>query len=198
MRFIAKILLLSVSVAATFAYAQPLPTFQHIIVIVQENRTPDNLFGSNTTFEPGVDLEQPASGQWCLGACFDPLHNHAAWENDYGLTPNWCNPSFDNKTHCGTATCNGKTITQMPLPGCPQESYVSNVYDGNVVAPYFEIAENYGFANYFFQTNQGPSFPAHQFLFSGTSAPTQSDGSLYQYFAAEIPTIGADTGCAGA
>jgi hypothetical protein len=29
----------------------------------------------------------------------------------------------------------------------------------------------YGFANYMFQTNQGPSFPAHQFLFGGTSAP---------------------------
>jgi phospholipase C len=56
MRFIAKILLLSAFTAATFAYAQTLPTFQHIIVIVQENRTPDNLFGSNTTFEPGVDL----------------------------------------------------------------------------------------------------------------------------------------------
>ncbi|HXM20670.1 MAG TPA: hypothetical protein VN948_05340 [Terriglobales bacterium] len=63
MRFITGTLLLLVSVA-TLGYAQTLPTFQHIIVIVQENRTPDNLFGSNITFEPGVDLQQPASGQW--------------------------------------------------------------------------------------------------------------------------------------
>ena len=26
-----------------------------------------------------------------------------------------------------------------------------------------------------FQTNQGPSFPAHQFLFGGTSAPSAAD-----------------------
>ncbi|HXM22240.1 MAG TPA: alkaline phosphatase family protein [Terriglobales bacterium] len=36
---------------------------------------------------------------------------------------------------------------------------------------YFDIATNYGFANYMFQTNEGPSFPAHQFILSGTSAP---------------------------
>ena len=28
------------------AQAQTLPTFRHIVVILQENRTPDNLFGS--------------------------------------------------------------------------------------------------------------------------------------------------------
>src|ERR1700730_17041972 len=33
------------------------------------------------------------------------------------------------------------------------------------------MAEQYTFANRMFQTNQGPSFPAHQFIISGTSAP---------------------------
>src|SRR5580693_10345260 len=46
-----------------------------------ENRTPDNLFGSSPTFETGVDLQTPASGQWCLGVCFAPNHSHQAWEN---------------------------------------------------------------------------------------------------------------------
>jgi phospholipase C len=31
------------SMASTAAYAQTLPTFNHIVIIVQENRTPDNL-----------------------------------------------------------------------------------------------------------------------------------------------------------
>jgi hypothetical protein len=56
------------------------------------------------------------------------------------------------------------------------------------VVPYFEIATQYGYANYMFQTNQGPSFPAHQFLLSGTSAPIYDDNdtNLYwQWFAAE-------------
>jgi phospholipase C len=40
------------------------------------------------------------------------------------------------------------------------------------VQPYFTLAEQYTFGDRMFQTNQGPSFPAHQFILSGTSAPT--------------------------
>ncbi|HXM20669.1 MAG TPA: alkaline phosphatase family protein [Terriglobales bacterium] len=80
------------------------------------------------------------------------------------------------------------------MPVCPQQTYVSATYDGNVVFPYFDIATKYGFANYFFQTNQGPSMPAHQFLFSGTSAPSGVVGQGYwNYFEAENPHGGA--GC---
>ncbi len=60
---------------------QVLHTFQHIIVVFRENRTPDNLFGSSPTFETGVGFQTPASGHWCLGACFDSNHSHQAWEN---------------------------------------------------------------------------------------------------------------------
>jgi len=42
------------------------------------------------------------------------------------------------------------------------------------VAPYFALAEQYTFGDRMFQTNQGPSFPAHQFIYGGTSAPTSS------------------------
>ena len=46
-----------------------------------------------------------------------------------------------------------------------------------------------------FQTNQGPSFPAHQFIISGTSAPTENSN----LFAAENPggvtNAGNNTGC---
>jgi phospholipase C len=67
-----------------------------------------------------------------------------------------------------------------------------------IVEPYFQIATNYGYANWMFQTNQGPSFPAHQFLFTGTSAPTFPNNSTacynafgaaspcYQWFATEL------------
>src|SRR5208283_4700478 len=37
--------------------------------------------------------------------------------------------------------------------------------------PYFEIAKQYGWANRNYQTNQGPSYAAHQFFLGGTSAP---------------------------
>ena len=50
----------------------------------------------------------------------------------------------------------------------PQFKYV-NPAD---VQPYFALAEQYTFGDRMFQTNQGPSFPAHQFIIAGTSAPT--------------------------
>jgi phospholipase C len=74
MKLAAKSLALLFTLAATLAHTQTLPHFQHIIILFQENRTPDNLFGGNPTFEPGVDLQQSALAQpWCLGACFDPI-----------------------------------------------------------------------------------------------------------------------------
>jgi phospholipase C len=199
MRFIIRILLIA-SLAATFTYALTLPHFQHIIVIVQENRTPDNLFGSNPTFLSGVDIQTPPGGQWCLGACFDPSHTNAAWQND--LQPNWCNPRYVSTAGCGSPPgnppvtfCNGQPVGpgpgQLHMPTCPQKTYVSGTWDNSVVSPYFDIATKYGFANYFFQTNQGPSMPAHQFLFSGTSAPSGVlNQGRWNYFEAENPTPG--------
>jgi phospholipase C len=195
MRFISKILV-SASLAATFAYAQTLPKFQHIIVVVQENRTPDNLFGSNPTFETGVDLQTPSAGPWCLGACFDPGHRHSDWESQYQQPKQACPGTMGKGLCTAQATCNGQTGQQMPVPSCPQQTYVSGTYDNSVVAPYFDIAEKYGFANYMFQTNEGPSMPAHQFLFSGTSAPNGVVNQQYfNYFLAENPGNVSNTGC---
>jgi phospholipase C len=48
------------------AQSQPLPTFEHVIIVIQENRTPDNLFGAAKlnppqgnlpTLGPGADLQ---------------------------------------------------------------------------------------------------------------------------------------------
>jgi phospholipase C len=63
-------------------------------------------------------------------------------------------------------------------------------------APYFQLAEQYTFADRMFQTNQGPSFPAHQFVLAGTSAPTATS----TMFASEGPVGGSNrpglhTGC---
>ncbi len=197
MRLVGSLLVLSICLAICPVYAESLPTFRHVIIVVQENRTPDNLFGSRPTFEPGVDLQQPTGGQWCLGACFDPDHSNAAWHNDH--LADWCKPRFVKEKGCRREEkCNGLTERQMHLPSCPPKTYVSATYDHAVISPYFDIARKYGFANYMFQSNEGPSFPAHQFLFSGTSAPSGTIGAYdYQYFAAENPSFTTDTGCTG-
>ncbi len=184
MKFAAKSLLFPIVLAATFAFAQTLPHFQHIIIVVQENRTPDNLFGGNPStrpcgtenpFETGVDIESGGyvKGQnqiRCLiqlplsawdatlnnGTLVDPDHGYQGWGPDYD------GGSVDGFCHKYGTTC-------------PEYSYVPK----SDVQPYFDIATNYGFANYMFQSNQGPSFPAHQFLFSGTSAPVAPGDSIH-------------------
>jgi hypothetical protein len=90
MRFMVKILLLSVSFAASLAYAQTnnIPQVQHVIVVIQENRTPDNLFGSDAFAQtrqlPGADLVQLGKcgnveiqlQSLNLGNACDPNHAH--------------------------------------------------------------------------------------------------------------------------
>ncbi len=245
MKSAVKAAALFVLLGTTLAHAQPQPgQFQHVIIVVQENRTPDNLFGGVPganglpPFEPGVDLAiAPPSdknnnlgGQpWCLGSCFDPGHESRAWhsQHDSGLPGRSQNPGGCGKTppkgtlvtYCnllGTEVitpqpvCNSNGDNDWPacfapyqnqiaLPAWPEESYVGYYYDqtwnnGNgtyqhVLDPYVSIATQYGFANYFYQTNQGPSQPAHDFLFGGTSAPAgDSSQPYYNWFVADNPT----------
>jgi phospholipase C len=173
MRF-TKILLLSVTFVATLAHAQ-IHTFPHIIVVVQENRTPDNLFGGSTGFIPQTwDIHPDPNGvAVTLISCINPDHSHGGFNTDAG--GNWNT---------------GEPCTSIQYPQKTVVGYTS-------VVPYVNIGQYYGFANRMFQTNQGPSFPAHQFLLSATSAPTSdtTDGNFVDWFVAENPPQMNDTGC---
>jgi len=154
--------------------------FQHVLVIYQENRSPDNLFHGL----PHADIAN--SGVNSLGQTivlqpitlankYDLGHSHADFVNMY-----------DNGKMDGA----DKVASCVPgSPGCPANPQFQYV-NPSEVAPYFQLAEQYTFADRMFQTNQGPSFPAHQFIISGTSAPTATSN----LFAAENTEGG--TGCA--
>jgi phospholipase C len=192
----AAISILLISVGTTMAHAQA-PRDHHgvqnVVVIFQENRTPDNLFGSNPTFLPGVDIATSGTnsqGQTIpltavpLANNYDLSHAHAAFVAMYD------NGSMDGADKV-PISCN-KGATGCP-PSNPQFKYVDN--STGLLNPYFQLAEQYTFGDRMFQTNQGPSFPAHQFIISGTSAPS-ADSDL---FAAENPVgvtnAGGNTGC---
>lgn len=137
---------------------------KHVVIIFQENRTPDNLFHGL----PNADIA--SSGVNSLGqtiplmpeslvTTYDLGHGHPAFTLMYDsgkmdgadLVPITCPPGL---TNCA--------------PPNPQFYYVNP----SEVDSYFQLAEQYTFGDRMFQTNQGPSFPAHQFIISGTSAPT--------------------------
>ncbi len=162
----------------------PIPpgTIKHVVIIFQENRTPDNLFQDPVLIANHADIASSgidSLGQTVplvagpLGIDYDLSHAHHAFVLMY-----------DGGKMDGAdlipATCTQGTCS---LPPNPQFYYV-NPSD---VQPYFQLAEQYTFGDRMFQTNQGPSFPAHQFIISGTSAPT-TPGTLLSWAPTETST----------
>jgi phospholipase C len=162
--------------------------FQHIIIVEQENRTPDNLFqGLCTT--PTACSTQPSSQQyniqttaWLdktsatgttnphanpLGLGYDLGHNHSNFVAMCDLNAS------------GACAMDGAALVKCnpKKQACPAAKAAYGFVDNSTGAlqPYLDIAKAYGWANYMFQTNQGPSYPAHQFLFGATSAKSAAD-----------------------
>ncbi|HEX8818229.1 MAG TPA: alkaline phosphatase family protein [Terriglobales bacterium] len=178
-------------IVAAAAQAQHHGRIGHVVVIFMENRTPDNLFQDPNLIAEGADIASSglnSKGQTipltpiALANDYDPSHSHSAFVNEYD------HGNMDGADR-NNITCN-KGAKNCPPPNA-QFKYV-NPSD---VQPYFQLAEQYSFADRMFQTNQGPSFPAHQFILAGTSAPT-TDSDL---FAAEnlqgVTNANGDVGC---
>jgi len=152
---------------------------EHIVIIVQENRTPDNLFHDPVLMANGADIASTgltSGGQSIsltpgpLAVDYDISHTHTAFLTAYD------NGAMDGADQVSLTCDNG------PCPPNPPYYYVQ----ASDVEPYFQMAEQYTFGDRMFQTNQGPSFPAHQFILSGTSAPTATSN----LFVAEDPNNG--------
>lgn len=169
-------------------------SFRHIVVVVQENRTPDDLFqglclppyGNPNACGSGAgqfDIQgygynkegkKVPLGGVPLGNAWDPPHEHISFSG-------MCNANDVTNYPC---TRN----TGLSTAGCPTScsyEYVDPTVNPTIY-PYLYMAQNFGWANEMFQTNQGPSTPAHQFLFAGTSAPSAS-ADAGAVFVAENP-----------
>jgi phospholipase C len=145
------------------------------VIIVQENRTPDNLFHGL----PNADIADSGIGSYgqtipltsiSLAIPYDLNHSHSSFVAEYN----------------GGKMDGAEKIISSCNPRKRDCSYPAFHYvDPSEVQPYFQMAEQYAFADRMFQTNQGPSFPAHQFIIAGTSAPTATS----ELFAAEEALI---------
>jgi phospholipase C len=157
---------------------------EHIVIIIQENRSVDNLFqllpGANTqswgynTLGQRVPLVRER-----LTAPYGLGHTHKNWLTEY-------NDGGMNGWNLEASACSG------PCPPKGQRAYA--YVPQHEVQPYYTMAETYTFADNMFETNQGPSFPAHQYFISGTS--TISNGSdLRASENPRTPTGGPTGGC---
>ena len=146
----------------------------HVIVLIQENRTPDNLFGASPI--PGADITNVAhisgdgsphvmptvglnNGNWDIGhtwANFQTQYNSGAMNGWDLMTPTpTCTPGGDGSLPCSLQT------TSTAKTG-----------------PYFTMATEYAFADRFFG-GKFPSMPGHQYFVSADSeglvAPLATD-----------------------
>src|SRR6516164_11022604 len=189
--------------SGTLRHRGPFPTpFKHVVVIFQENRTPDNLFQGlchppfghrhSCSTTPRARQYNISTTGWLdknsptgvtdpepvpLGNTYDLSHAHDAFHSMY---------------HGGRMDGAGDIHCSGTCPTTPQFKFVDN--STGILDPYLELATQYGWANYMFQTNQGPSFPAHQFIFGGTSAPSAQDDAN-GVFAAENTSGAGAAGC---
>jgi phospholipase C len=125
---------------------------QHIVIIFQENRTPDDIFQG----VPGADIAKTAVDSHgdivplhpASLASYGFKHSHDAFVKDY-----------DNGKMDGFDKGLSKKYHLRPFAYAPRSE----------VGPYYDMATQYVFADHMFQSNQGPSFPAHLYIVSGTA-----------------------------
>ncbi len=145
----------SVATAQSVLFA-PGTRIKHVVILIQENRTVDNLFHGL----PGADTA--STGVTHTGARvplqpmpfeepWDPDHSHQAWVTDYN-----------------GGKMNGFDLPQTSPSGPPNFNY-SYVPQEETI-PYFTLAERFTFADRNFAAETGPSYPGHQYLIAGQSA----------------------------
>jgi phospholipase C len=131
---------------------------RHVVIIIQENRTVDNLFNGF----PGADTVRTGRTSEGHTVALRPIHLDATVLVTHGHV------TFLTEYDAGKV--DGFNLIKT---GCSHHSVCKPTAYGYVpksdVEPYWEMAHEYTLADHLFQTNQGPSFPAHQYLVSGTS-----------------------------
>ena len=134
--------------------------FTHVVVLIQENRTFDNLFA---TF-PGADGTRYGKlhngktyllGKADLTSPISPNNGYDFWIVD------WDNGKMDGFD----------TVPIRKVPGI----YVYRYVDPAQIAPYWTLAKQYVLADHLFQTEGSGSFTAHQDLIRGGTAISSSE-----------------------
>ena len=181
MRLWSSLLALFVAVAGSCTAAGAAnPKIRHIVFIVQENRSVDNLFNGF----PGADTVRSGLNSSGQTVPLQPIDMTAPYDLDHshhGFTTEYAGGAMNGFDRVGSSAC---------TTGCPPQNVRAYGYvPQSEVQPYWTMAQQYAFADRMFQTNQGPSFPAHQYIVSATSLASTSSSLL----AAENPDVPGST-----
>lgn len=137
---------------------------KHVVVIMQENRSFDNLFNGF----PGADTVQSGSDHGTtlqlqpvpLEHGSDIDHTHPGWWAD------WDNGAMDGFSH---------PDSELKYPSV---DYPYSYVPQNETVPIWMLASQYTLADRMFQSNSGPSFVAHQYMIAGQSAEADENPQI--------------------
>jgi phospholipase C len=162
----------NVETAVTPVNVTPITTpvvqpIQHIVVIMQENRSFDNLFNGF----PGADTAQTGKNGAAsvtlqptnLGNGPDLDHSHTGW---------WT--QWDNGKMDGFGEAAGGQFSYSYIPQAQ-------------TAPYWTLAQEFTLGDRMFQSNSGPSFVAHQYMIAGQSGQASENPSSGSAWGCDAP-----------
>ncbi len=130
---------------------------RHVVVIIQENRSFDNLFAGF----PGAD-----SATYGKGANGARIALHAvSLSNQTDIAHTWKSSLVD----WDGGKMDGFNRTQIS-GGKPAGTFPYAYVERSQVAPYWDLARQYALADHFFPTMFGGSFTAHLDLIAGTAS----------------------------
>jgi phospholipase C len=142
------------------ATAVPAAKIKHVVIIVQENRSFDNVFHGF----PGADTVDAGKGHdgrtirlrevgFLYPHDLNHRHDDFLQQYDHGKMD-----GFDLE-HPDADLGAPQPVSDLAYSYLPRRE----------VQPYFDMASQYVVADRMFQTNSGPSFTAHQYLIAGQS-----------------------------
>ena len=151
------------------ARAPQVGKIKHIIVVIQENRTFNNLFGGPNGF-PGALTTSTAVNSHGKTVALKPrgLAAPGDLDNYYPAYLEACNAPSSTPFVVGEPSPCRMTGFDRPQRWNHQEALAYADYGDT--GPYWDIAKKYALGDHFFQGHNSESYTAHQFLFASQSA----------------------------
>ncbi len=152
----------------------------HVVFVVQENRTFDNLFGGPSPFPKATATDSGEAGDqkvkltkielayYTGGEDPDNYHRDWMWACDPPVTP----PPTAPPGSKSTCRMDGFMVAATPTPAYTPPASVGTIYsyvDYAETKPYREIATKYTLGDHFFMGHNSESYTAHQYIFSAQS-----------------------------
>jgi phospholipase C len=177
-RFSGPIVVTAKRVAASVGVGIGPSKIEHVVVLLQENRSFDNIFGgldqNGKPFPHADTVSNPIPGEPTphdhngnpvtmqvgrLEECYDPLHLHA---NSVTDVDGGKMDGFDNED----------VIREQCAPSPAPTDYVYRTIDESEVAPYWEMGEQYATSDRMFSPFGSGSYGQHLYFVAGQSANT--------------------------